>query len=506
MIWHRISLALLLCTATLLPGRAFANDLLVNPSVACAKGDEADAVYCTIQAAIDAAFAQGGGNVQVVPGVYVENLILREDVSVQGEGDGEVVIQLAPGTLPTALVVAADDSGLHGVTLRLPEGRNAAIPMLLIKGVEDVEIEEVIFDGGMNRQSIGVFVQNQLLETSQIKECELRRLEVGVLAEDTRFRITRCLFEDILRDGIHVRPPSSKGLDDGDFESPEIGDDDDLEFSGFNRFRNIGGFSDSEANPINEGDSFFLRNTTGVPLVAQLNDWGVYDVGGIAAGLSLNEPGAKSRVTKGSDAAVFQPFLGKSIFPGSVFCRIRNAATLAVLTNANPRLRLGALDTGIAPAFDAVSKLYSFTFINPDTYEILAQAPGFLSATRSAIVGPGDIFAADIALDSDGVVEGEPVDSPHTTDQNANGLVDLSELLRVVQLYNASAYRCDAVGEDGYSVGGGSTSCPPHAGDYAPQDWSISLSEALRSVQFFNLGGYYPCVGSEDGYCPGQPR
>lgn len=496
------SLALLLTFAAASGARA--EDIVVDPGAACQKKDEDVTAYCTIQEAIDAAFAQGGGDVQVMPGVYRENLILREDVSVHGE-DG-VVIELPEGNLPQALVVAANDSGLANLTLRLPADTGAAIPIIMVAGVEDVELEELVLDGGMNRDSIGVLVRGQVFDTSQIRKSEIRRVEVGVLAEDTRFRITRCLFEDILRDGIYLRPPTTKG-DEGeeDFDEPDLGDEDDLEFSGFNRFRNIGGFVEEGGSPINENDAFLLRNTTGATIVAQLNDWGIYETNDIAARLSSAEPGHKAaRGAKQLEPAVFEPYLGKSIFPGSVFARLRDAADLTVITNAAPRLLSGAVDTGIAPVFDAVSKLYSFTFINPGSYAVRGAAPGYLPALRAVLVGPGEIVAANIDLVRDGLPEGEPIDNPHTMDQDADGVVSLSELLRVVQFYNASRYHCDTVGEDGFAVGDGLKNCPPHAADYAPQDWSISLSETLRSVQFFNSGGYYPCPGSEDGYCPGN--
>jgi len=512
LMWKRAktSTLILLGGLALLGGAtAFANDDVVVDASACAKNDSGTEgeVYCTIQEGIDAAFAGGGGDVVVMPGVYRENLVLREDVNVQGEGEG-VIVEFPGGPVPPALVVAADDSGLHNLTLRLPEDTVVDLPLVLIAGVEDVEIEEVVLDGGMNRGSIGVYVRNQLLETSQIKEAELRGLEVGVLAEDTRFRITRCLFEDILRDAIYVRPPTSKGADDGegeDDDSPDVGDDDDLEFSGFNRFRNIGGFVDGGGQPINDGDAFLLRNTTGRDLSAQLNDWGVYEAAEIEARLSTSEPGSKAKAAKGAPNILFEPYLGKSLFPGSVFVRLRDAVSLMSIANADPRLERLSLDTGIDPVFDSVSKLYSFTFLNPDTYTVLAQAPAYVSVSRPAVVAPGAIVAMDIPLDPDGTAEGEPVDQPHTADLDADGKVNLSELLRIVQLFNVTSYHCDGSSEDGYAVGVGARLCEPHAADYAPPDWVISLSETLRSVQFFNSGGYYPCPGSEDNYCPGAP-
>lgn len=99
----------------------------------------------------------------------------------------------------------------------------------------------------------------------------------------------------------------------------------------------------------------------------------------------------------------------------------------------------------------------------------------------------------------------------HTADQDGDGQVSLSELLRVVQFYDAGGYHCAPTPgetEDGFLVGAGAAhGCAPHASDYSPQDWTIALGELLRLVQFYNLGGCYPCpdAGSEDGYCFDAP-
>lgn len=93
----------------------------------------------------------------------------------------------------------------------------------------------------------------------------------------------------------------------------------------------------------------------------------------------------------------------------------------------------------------------------------------------------------------------------HTTDQNGDSVISLSELLRLIQFYNSLALHCDALGEDGYAPGTGDESCAPHNADYAPQDWVISLSELLRVIQFYNSLGYSACpdANTEDGFCPG---
>ncbi|HNT88501.1 MAG TPA: hypothetical protein PKL84_11615, partial [Candidatus Hydrogenedentes bacterium] len=93
-------------------------------------------------------------------------------------------------------------------------------------------------------------------------------------------------------------------------------------------------------------------------------------------------------------------------------------------------------------------------------------------------------------------------------DQNGNGLIELTELLRVIQFYNSGGFHCaDDPGstEDGFVPGSGAQECAGHSGDYAPHDWVIQLSELLRIIQFYNSGGYHACPddGTEDGYCPG---
>ena len=44
----------------------------------------------------------------------------------------------------------------------------------------------------------------------------------------------------------------------------------------------------------------------------------------------------------------------------------------------------------------------------------------------------------------------------------------------------------------------------PHHSDYNPQDWRISLSELLRLVQLYNSSGYHPDPEQEDGFGLGK--
>ena len=141
----------------------------------------------------------------------------------------------------------------------------------------------------------------------------------------------------------------------------------------------------------------------------------------------------------------------------------------------------------------------------------LAALEGTYPVALDAVLlsGPyGGFIDTDTAAGSIEVAgaEGEVGDRVHTADRDADYEINLSELLRVIQFFNAGGYHCQAGTEDGYAPGPGIETCLPHDTDYNAQDWVVSLYELLRLIQFFNSGGYHDCPGSgtEDGYCPGM--
>ncbi|MBI1321168.1 MAG: hypothetical protein GC168_19760 [Candidatus Hydrogenedens sp.] len=94
----------------------------------------------------------------------------------------------------------------------------------------------------------------------------------------------------------------------------------------------------------------------------------------------------------------------------------------------------------------------------------------------------------------------------HSADADTSGAIELEELLRAIQFFNAGGYHCDMATDDGYAPSltkGRDTGCPAHASDFVHVDGVIELSELLRLVQFYNVGGYVSCIGvGEDGFCP----
>lgn len=94
----------------------------------------------------------------------------------------------------------------------------------------------------------------------------------------------------------------------------------------------------------------------------------------------------------------------------------------------------------------------------------------------------------------------------HSADTDQSGGLSLAELLRPIQFFNADGFACAAPEgeqEDAYAAGFGDCSgCAAYAGDYEAPACHISLSELLRLIQLFNTGAYHPC-DEPDGFCPG---
>jgi hypothetical protein len=96
-------------------------------------------------------------------------------------------------------------------------------------------------------------------------------------------------------------------------------------------------------------------------------------------------------------------------------------------------------------------------------------------------------------------------DRAHAADFDGDDVVSEEELLAVVALFEAGEYHCDALVTGGYAPGPGNRDCHPHTADYSPADWRIDLGEMLRVVQLYNAGGFKNCAEGEDGYCPLSP-
>jgi hypothetical protein len=139
------------------------------------------------------------------------------------------------------------------------------------------------------------------------------------------------------------------------------------------------------------------------------------------------------------------------------------------------------------------------------TVNVVAGAEGEgegIPEGEGVVEGEGSIDGEGVA-EGEGIVEGEGEPGvAHSADQDSDQQISLTELLRLVQLYNLVNFGCDVNGEDGFAALSADQTCPPHASDYDPQNWRISLNELIRLIQFYNADGYASCQSGEDDYCP----
>jgi len=139
------------------------------------------------------------------------------------------------------------------------------------------------------------------------------------------------------------------------------------------------------------------------------------------------------------------------------------------------------------------------------SYELLppADASGVVTILGQAV------FSSGTGVDHSGgmvptvLVELLSQGYTHSADINGDWRISLSELLRVIQLYNSGAYHLNPLTEDGYDAGEGITDGLCHSADYL-SDWRITLPELLRVIQLYNAPSrcYYTAGDTEDGYMP----
>lgn len=105
-----------------------------------------------------------------------------------------------------------------------------------------------------------------------------------------------------------------------------------------------------------------------------------------------------------------------------------------------------------------------------------------------------------------GLAESQEAPAIHSADTNGDYVFQLSELLRVAQIFNIGAYYYCGDTVDGFCPSTeveGEYELVYHSADIN-HDNRINIAELLRVIQLFNTRGYHVCPGySGDGFCPG---
>jgi hypothetical protein len=409
-------------------------------------------------------------------GVYDEPVSIPDNVELKGSNPfdpGETVLRPSFNKMKSAgagIVVEGDGASIRDLTIQMdPAAKAASVDMPLLQ-LQDAQatIDNIVIDGSGVKGVRGIESFSNGKSESTITRCVFQGLDTALMTVDSSPMLARNVFRDMAGPVIVVHPPGTKAIS----RIPNMGDIKDPT-TGFNYFYNISGV--------------IMENFTDQTLMAQMNHWGsidLPDLGGL-----LNGPFETN------------PDIIALSFVSSVHVTVLDDSTGDPIYNAAVQQ-----SPGIQPAFTHnVDGVYTYDLVPAGNYTFVADAPGYYSNDANVDVAPPNlIVSVTIRLTPDGTLA-KSAGGKHNSDVDASGKIDFSELLRVVQLYNASSFRCLTGTEDGFAAGKGDTaSCEPHAADFAPRNWRISLSELLRVIQLYQLGGYTACPdddSSEDGFC-----
>lgn len=425
-----------------------------------------------LQHAAQYAEAENPVRVRVSSGIYTNAIALPRNVQLVGANPldpRETIIRPVLGSTETGgagILISEGEAVIRDVTLQVdPETKGfAAGPLLKVSNAK-VVMDNVIFEGSGKPGSVGLATINAAGAGTVLTRCEFRGLERGIEITGAAPNISRNIFRDIAGDAIIINAVAGVAV------VPRVGNANDPT-SGFNYFENVGGF--------------FINNLSGNLVVAEWNDFG-----GIPFDML---PGFFNGPVDHDPSTVVYSL------QSSMLVTVLDADTQDPIYNAEVGLQPNALP-GL---FGNVDGVYPFALVPPGNYTVSVSAPGYYAAEEEVVVPVNQpITSVTVYLLPDGA---EPKTLPlkHNSDSDQDDQIDLSELLRVTQLFNAPGLRCLAGTEDGYAPGYGDTaSCDPHVADYNAQNWRISLSELLRVIQLYTIGAYHLCEESEDGYCPG---
>jgi hypothetical protein len=299
-------------------------------------------------------------------GLYEERVQMVENATVIGAGPEATRIEhYDPNDREHVVIEAADNSRISGVRIGLP-GLHPTVTVLVKIDDASMQVDNCVLDSGDNLFSIGLLIGGPDSSDTLVRDSVIQRVQYGVQAVDTAANITRNRFIDIRRDAIFIRLPETKNAKQH-VETPVLGTN-DISNTGLNQFRNVNGM--------------LIQNASLKETVAQQNDWGAYSDVEVEAKLS--------------GPVNFEPFLGKSIGPGSIVARVLGQDGAPVPASASPECSVPAL--GIAGALDPLSGNFVFTGVTEGKWMVEAKATGYASNAQQVAVGGLSPSAVELRL------------------------------------------------------------------------------------------------------------
>ena len=310
--------------------------------------------------------------VQVTAGTYNEILTVPVRVKIRGAGSLNTFIEPpSGGALPNILVTMGDDSALLDVTVRWAAQRNTAstlVQALLTNANTMFEIGRCVLDGLNSTDSIGIAITGGSRDNARIFESTLRNLTTAFLATSSGVNITRNEIRNIQGAAVIVQTAKS-GPKQGDPSVPLLGDSADIETTALNRWR--------------ETSDTIVNNNTGGSVLAEVNDWGIYNKEQVA-------PVMSGDVNVG-------PIMGKSIAPGSVIASLYIGDTDELVpAGTDPVCSIPELN--LTSERDAESGLYIFSSVQGGSWSIEAEALGFIKDVRNVNVSAASINPVNMRL------------------------------------------------------------------------------------------------------------
>ncbi|MBI1321061.1 MAG: DUF5011 domain-containing protein [Candidatus Hydrogenedens sp.] len=471
-------------TRTLIVGGAASSEIFVaNDGVDQAAGGTELSPFKTIAYAMAQADCLAAPDnivtIRLAPGLYPEVVAFSPYTRLIGAGSESSIIRPSAAAIDAVVgdvaVTGAQGSTLEELALEIPTNAPSATRILFIDDVSMLVRRVRITGTSQQTDSVGISVTEPGSSGTRVVRSIIENVNSGVLAVQTNARFGLNVLRDIKEIGVLVEPPNNKGTEGegegaADGTTPVFGDENELQSTGSNTFEDFG------------SNATFIVNNSDEEMLAQFNDWD-----------GLTDSGEIGGMIQGD--VVFTPFLqSNAVFLSTVVIEVlsQNQPLTGASVSTVPGVNVNATESQAGT--------YVFTGMPNGRYSFVVEKDGFVD--RVLVLEVQDVVVSAVTELAQESGNGGGGIGAHSADINGNNAVDLSELLRVIQLYNVTSFSCLDGTEDGYTLGPGDRNCDRHSADYEEPFWVIKLSEVLRLVQLFNSGGFTACGNNEDGFCP----